>query len=103
MDFPFATCFPKQRAKEGLDRLAVRVLFDLAPQFKKLLFSAFSLLEVGSQAEFVLGQLSIATMFPADLTGVFTLAVQLPMLPIALPCPYRGVPNARRRRLSDTV
>ena len=77
------------------DRLAGRILFDLAPQFQQLLLSTFGLFEVSPQAELVLDQLSVAAVLPADLTGVFALVVQLPMLPIT--CCHAIPPLSRHR------
>lgn len=84
LELTLCNLFPEvEGRKRPNDRLAGRILFDLAPEFQELLLSSLGLFEVSPQAEFVLDQLSIATMLPADLTGVFALAVQLPMLPIA--------------------
>ena len=94
LELPLCDLFPQVEGERSPhDRLAGRILFDLAPQFQELLLSTFGLFEVSPQAEFVLDQLSIATMLPADLTGVFALAVQLPMLPIT--CRHAITPLSR--------
>ena len=86
-----------ERERTPNDRLAGRrsCCFDLAPQFQQLLLSPLSLFEVSPQAEFVLDQFSIATVFPADLT--WRIRPGRPTSNSAecvLPCPYLLVPNS---------
>jgi hypothetical protein len=66
---------------------------DLAPQFQQLLLSPLRFVEVGPESELVLDQLLVPAMFSADLTSVFALVVQLPVLPIA--CWHTTLPLSR--------